>query len=114
MNVLINSAEAIDGNGTIFVSTRVTKGLAIIELRDDGPGISANDLPHVFEPGFTTKGVRVGAGLGLAIVQRAVLDLRGTVEASSEPGGARRSGLSCRSSPRGRFFYSQTDSSLLT
>lgn len=86
MNILINSAEAIDGEGTIFVSARLEDGQALIELRDDGLGIPAEDLPHIFEPGFTTKGVRVGAGLGLAIVQRAALDLGGTAEASSEPG----------------------------
>ncbi len=52
MNILINSAEAIDGEGTIFVSARLANGQALIELRDDGPGIPTEDLPH---PGFTTK-----------------------------------------------------------
>ncbi len=58
----------------------------MLEVADDGPGIDAEDLPHVFEPGFTTKGVRVGAGLGLAIVQRTAADHGGLAEVESEPG----------------------------
>jgi signal transduction histidine kinase len=50
-------------------------------VRDHGVGIAAVDLPHVFEPYFTTK--RTGTGLGLAIARNIVLSLGGHIEVTS-------------------------------
>ena len=73
-------------------------GVAVLEVRDGGPGIIDDDLPVAFERSALYeryRGVRqVGTGLGLAIVQRIVERLGGTVEA----GHARRVG---RGSPSG-------------
>ena len=55
-------------------------------MRDTGKGISAEDLPRIFEPGFTTKGAGVGTGLGLSIVRRIVEDHHGKIEVESEVG----------------------------
>ena len=49
-------------------------------------GISKDKLPHIFDPGFTTKGVGVGTGLGLSIVYQTVQDHDGQVEVVSESG----------------------------
>jgi signal transduction histidine kinase len=63
-------------------------GRAAIEVEDRGAGIPASDLPHVFEPYFTTK--RTGTGLGLAIAKNIVDSLGGTITAApAEPSGAR-------------------------
>jgi signal transduction histidine kinase len=63
-------------------------GRVAIEVRDSGVGIDPADLPHVFEPYFTTK--RTGTGLGLAIAKNIVDALGGTLTAAPrEPAGAR-------------------------
>jgi signal transduction histidine kinase len=56
-------------------------GGASIEVRDRGVGIAPGDLPHVFEPYFTTK--RTGTGLGLAIARNIVLSLGGRIDVRS-------------------------------
>ena len=83
MNVLSN---AIEGEGLVKVSTYCDDETAFVEVADDGRGISNEDLPHIFDPGFTTKGVKVGAGLGLAIAQRVLEEHGGTIEAASRGG----------------------------
>ena len=58
----------------------------MVEVRDTGQGIPAEKLPHIFDPGFTTKGVGVGTGLGLSIVYQIIQEHEGRVEVESEPG----------------------------
>lgn len=60
-------------------------GRVRLEVHDRGPGIPAADLPHVFEPYFTTK--RTGTGLGLAIARNVVEALGGTLSAHTRPQG---------------------------
>ncbi len=86
MNVVSNAIEAIEDEGLVRVSARRDGDLAVIEVADDGRGIPDEDLPHIFDPGFTTKGVKVGAGLGLAIAQRIVSEHDGRIEARSRVG----------------------------
>ena len=60
----------------------------VIEIADDGAGISLADLPRVFEPHFSTR--TTGSGLGLAITGRLLESWRGTIDITSEEGrGAR-------------------------
>ena len=56
----------------------------MIEVRDNGPGIAADDLERIFSPFFTTK--PQGTGLGLAIVRKVVDAHDGRIDASSAPG----------------------------
>jgi signal transduction histidine kinase len=56
----------------------------VVEVVDTGIGIRAEDLAHIFEPGFTTG--RQSAGLGLTVCQRIVEQHRGTIRVSSEAG----------------------------
>jgi signal transduction histidine kinase len=60
-----------------------------MEVEDNGRGIDARDLPHLFEPFFSTKGAR-GTGLGLAVSWGIVEGHDGTIEAHSEPGKGSR------------------------
>lgn len=86
MNVLVNAIHAIDGPGTITVTTRTEGDQVLVEVQDSGKGIAAEHLSRIFDPGFTTKGVGVGTGLGLSITYRIVQDHGGTITAHSEPG----------------------------
>jgi two-component system sensor histidine kinase HydH len=66
------------------VTTRSATGGVRIRVEDSGAGIAAADLPHVFEPYFTTK--RTGTGLGLAIVRKVTEALGGTLKIDSREG----------------------------
>jgi signal transduction histidine kinase len=85
------SGHAVPTNGAADVELRTESlgdGRAAIEVQDRGVGIDPADLPHVFEPYFTTK--RTGTGLGLAIAKNIVDALGGTLTAApAEPVGAR-------------------------
>jgi two-component system nitrogen regulation sensor histidine kinase NtrY len=91
-NLVRNAVEAIaqsrpDGTGTVRVSVRNDRDCALLEVADDGPGISPQDSQRVFDPYYTTKSD--GTGLGLAIVKKVVLEHGGTIECEgSELGGA--------------------------
>jgi two-component system NtrC family sensor kinase len=86
MNLLINASQAIEGSGTILLSTELAGDTVVIRIADSGKGISPENLGKVFNPGFTTKGVGVGTGLGLAISYTIIEDHRGSITAKSELG----------------------------
>jgi len=89
-NLLANAVEAMGGKGTILIETEVRREsdrqMVLVRIIDDGPGIRPADLKRVFEPGFTTRGHAGGSGIGLALADRMVAAMGGTIEASSEPG----------------------------
>lgn len=95
MNLVTNAVEAINGPGTICISTSVDSSRdqgcsARIHLRisDNGPGIEREDLERIFEPFYSSKIMgRSGTGLGLAVVWNVVQEHGGTVEVASSPGG---------------------------
>ncbi|MBN2193338.1 MAG: hypothetical protein JW751_11030 [Polyangiaceae bacterium] len=84
--VLTNAAEAINGPGSITLRTRATEATVRIEIADTGRGMEQEHLERAFDPGFTTKGVRVGTGLSLAIAFRIIERHRGHIRMASEPG----------------------------
>jgi signal transduction histidine kinase len=88
MNLLINAAQAMDGEGSIDVVTGYDPetGVVGITFADTGPGIKDTDLDRVFEPFFTTKRPGEGTGLGLAICKRLLEEQGGTITVESEPG----------------------------
>ena len=86
MNVVSNAIEAIEGEGTVRVSARSGGTEALLEIADSGRGIPEEALSRIFDPGYTTKGAGVGAGLGLAITQRILSEHGGRIEAHSRPG----------------------------
>jgi len=88
LNLLKNAAEAIEEGrgGKIRVSAHMDGQAVVIEIRDDGPGISEAVRERLFEPFFTTKAAGKGTGLGLAICQRIVGEHGGTISIESEPG----------------------------
>jgi signal transduction histidine kinase len=78
--------QGVGGEVELNVGPDVDSGF-VLEVRDYGRGIAAEDLPRVFDPFFTTGRAQGGTGLGLAIVRNLVRDgLGGSVELTSEPG----------------------------
>jgi signal transduction histidine kinase len=88
-NLIDNAIDAMGGKGELRVRAYRDDNCAVVEIADNGPGISAEVEPHIFEPFFTTKGVGEGTGLGLDTVQRIVKKHRGSVQVQSEPGDTR-------------------------
>jgi len=67
MNILVNAAQSIEGEGDIQIHTRQSADQVIIDIKDNGKGMSAQVKEKIFDPFFTTKGVSEGTGLGLSI-----------------------------------------------
>jgi signal transduction histidine kinase len=86
MNVLLNAVQAIPGRGTITLRTAVTDGGVSIAISDTGSGITPENLSRIFEPGFSTKGSRVGMGLGLLITQQIIDRHKGRLTVESALG----------------------------
>jgi len=86
MNILMNSAQAIEGKGEIRIQTRQEGNTARISISDNGPGISPEVQARIFEPGFTTKNADTGTGLGLAICLKIVEAHHGRIEMQSQAG----------------------------
>jgi signal transduction histidine kinase len=84
-NLLSNAVEATHEDGHITLSTSVADDTLRILFEDDGPGMSEEALSRMFDPGFTTKGVGVGSGLGLSICFEIVREHGGTIEVANRP-----------------------------
>ena len=102
MNLVSNASEAIEGSGTVTISTAnryIDKGLngytslkednyVVLSVADDGPGIPTEEIDRIFEPFYTKKVMgRSGTGLGLAVVWNVVQDHDGTIEVTSDKTG---------------------------
>ena len=85
-NLIDNAIDAMGGQGELRVRTYRDDSCVVVEIGDNGPGISPEVQTHIFEPFFTTKGVGEGTGLGLDTVQRIVKKHRGTIQVTSKPG----------------------------
>ena len=92
-NLINNAVKYAASGGWIRVraeSTPRPNGLAVrISVEDHGPGIEANDLPHIFDPFYRSEAVRnsqlPGVGLGLSLVRRIVEAHKGTIEVRNIP-----------------------------
>ena len=88
INMIMNAAEAMEGNGELSLGTRFNPEKEFIEIviSDTGSGISKENLKKIFDPFFTTKDVGHGTGLGLAISYGVVRSHKGTISVHSEVG----------------------------
>jgi two-component system, NtrC family, sensor kinase len=86
LNMLMNARQAIGGGGQITVSTWLDGGRVKVSIADTGVGIAPENLPKLFEPGFTTKGVGIGTGLGLSICHQICEEHHGAITVESEVG----------------------------
>lgn len=101
MNLMRNAAEAIEGRGTVAVTTFLNRiegndgqqlpagDYAVVQVADSGSGIDQATLQHVFEPFYTKKVMgRSGTGLGLTVVWNTMVDHQGMVTAESDSSGS--------------------------
>lgn len=86
MNLLLNAAQAIEGQGHIRVETSFDQGVIKVEISDNGPGIPAEIQQRIYEPFFTTKEVGQGTGLGLSICYDIIQRHGGEILLESEVG----------------------------
>ncbi|HPS93535.1 MAG TPA: ATP-binding protein [Deltaproteobacteria bacterium] len=89
MNILFNSAQAVDGSGSIRVECGPDRGLGrqvMVAISDNGCGIPEEDIPRVFEPFFSTKEADDGTGIGLSLAYWIIQDHGGMISVESTPG----------------------------
>jgi CheY-like chemotaxis protein len=91
LNLLVNAVQALSDDRTdneIRVTLRAdTAGKVVVEVADNGPGISDEIRARIFDPFFTTKSVGIGLGLGLSICHGIVTSHGGTITVDSVVGG---------------------------
>jgi signal transduction histidine kinase len=94
LNLMLNAQQAMPQGGTLFVSTRASHAAdpeflmsesVHVQIRDTGNGIAEEDLPHIFEPFFSTKDEK-GTGLGLWVSQGIVQAHGGSIKLRSRQG----------------------------
>ncbi len=83
MNILLNAFQAIPVAGTVNIQTRKRHNKIHVYIRDNGPGIAAETIPHIFDPFFTTKEVGQGTGLGLGICYQIIHKHHGEIKVHS-------------------------------
>jgi two-component system NtrC family sensor kinase len=86
LNIIINAVDAMPDGGDLRIGTLLTEDRRwiLVAFRDSGPGLTAEQIAHIFEPFYTTK--PSGTGLGLAISYGIVERHGGAIEVSSQPG----------------------------
>jgi signal transduction histidine kinase len=90
-NVVDNAIRHTRCDGVVVVSASIRDARAVVSVQDDGGGIRAEDLPHLFEAGFRSDRARradAGAGLGLTIAKAIVEAHSGAIDARNHNGGA--------------------------
>jgi len=86
INLVVNAVHAMEGGGTLQVTTAARDGHVEIAIADSGQGIPVEIQPTIFEPFFTTKPEGKGTGLGLSTVLMIVERHKGRIEFTSVPG----------------------------
>jgi two-component system sensor histidine kinase ChvG len=83
-NLLDNALSFSKNEGSVSVQIEKQANHAVISIKDDGPGISPDDLPRVFDRFFTTRGEKKGTGLGLAITRAVIEAHEGKIRVESQ------------------------------
>ena len=85
MNIVVNAAQAMHGNGRLRITsrTRANKDINEISIEDTGSGIPDDLLDKIFEPFFTTKEPGEGTGLGLSVSYAIVKEHQGSIRVTS-------------------------------
>lgn len=86
LNILSNAEQAISKDGTVTIKSKNLKTKFVVDIIDNGEGISKDNLNKISDPFFTTKPVGQGTGLGLAITYKIIEDHGGKIRVSSKPG----------------------------
>jgi signal transduction histidine kinase len=84
LNLIHNAIHSMEEGGTLTLTARADGSMVRVSIQDSGEGIPPEDLPHIFQPFYTTK--HRGSGLGLSIVKKIVDAHDGTIDVDSKPG----------------------------
>ncbi len=87
LNLVLNARQALGEKGTITITTAMDGDKVVVTVADDGPGLPAGCAEKLFKPGFSTKTVDEGTGLGLFIVRKILARHLGKISASNRPTG---------------------------
>lgn len=90
VNLIMNGVQAVEDRGNISISTRRKDDHVLIEIEDDGPGISKEVLDKIFDPFFSTKEQGKGTGLGLSVSYGIIREHNGEIKVQSTPGHGTR------------------------
>lgn len=86
VNLIANANQAIEENGRIHISTAAQGDWIEVRVEDNGHGISAENMQHLFTPFFTTKPAGLGTGLGLSISRGVIAEHGGDILVESHVG----------------------------
>ncbi len=90
INLSLNALDAMEKGGVLIVKTEPqihqSRSWVCLKVADNGSGIPADVLPHIFEPFYTTKPAGKGTGLGLSLIYEIVKNHSGTIEVESRSG----------------------------
>jgi two-component system sensor histidine kinase HydH len=85
LNLYLNALQAMGNGGHLTITSTIkNRDIVAIDIEDNGPGISTDDLNKIFDPYYTTKAT--GTGLGLAIVHKIIEAHRGLIKVHSDTG----------------------------
>jgi signal transduction histidine kinase len=90
LNLVLNARDAMAEGGRLTVRTWSEAGFIHAEVADTGHGIAADHIARIYDPFFTTKGIRKGTGLGLSVTYGIVQEHNGIIEVESRPGAGAR------------------------
>lgn len=93
LNMIINAVQALDeglGEVRLRMDAHPPQGRVVLIIEDNGKGIAPEDLPHVFDPFFTSKEPGKGTGLGLSVGYGIIEECGGTVRVESATGQGTR------------------------
>jgi signal transduction histidine kinase len=86
LNLFTNAAQAMEGQGKLYIRTWLAGDAVHISVADNGKGIPEDVLTRIFDPFFTTKPVGEGTGLGLAISHQIIQQHGGDIQVESRVG----------------------------
>lgn len=86
LNIITNGVQAIEGKGTVNISSTVKDHQITIDFKDSGKGIKKEDIPKITQPFYTTKDPGEGTGLGLSITYSIIKEMGGNLSFYSENG----------------------------
>lgn len=85
-NIIDNAVDAMDGQGTLSIVTKLKGDWVVVEIEDTGPGILEDVQAKLFDPFFTTKAMGKGTGLGMNISYNIIQKHKGEIKVFSRPG----------------------------
>lgn len=87
LNLIVNGLQATDPGGRVEVRVKNRTDWVVIEIQDNGHGMTKQNIEKLFQPFYSTKETGQGTGLGLSITHRIIEDHHGTIDPSSDGSG---------------------------